>query len=189
MTPSPPSLHVQEVLDFLTSHGFARAASALRDDVIAMGVDGSGPPPPPPVRIRPRSSADASSSSEEDFVSMGSSPSELFNPYIVWSPARPKSEDSSARLSDFETAREYNNPNIFGDSCWYDDQYGGYLNNPFFEPATNSSSFHSEDKFVMSIEAEENFRQESTNPAVTDKPEIYRSVIAAMERLWRGIKY
>lgn len=98
---------------------------------------------------------------------------ELFNLYGVWSPSKPKSEDSSARLSDFETAREYNNPNIFGDSCWYDDQSGGYLKKSFFEPATNSDGFHSEDKFVMSLETEEKFRQESTDLGVSDKPEIY----------------
>ena len=98
---------------------------------------------------------------------------DLLNPYGVWSPARPKSEDSSASHSEFETAREYNNPNIFGDSCWYDDQYGSYLRDPFFAPTTNSSSFHSEDKFVMSIDAEEKFRQECKNLSAADKPEIY----------------
>ncbi|KAJ6812454.1 putative serine/threonine-protein kinase PKH2 isoform X1 [Iris pallida] len=168
---TPPE--VQDVLDFLTAHGFSSAASALLDDVTSRVVSA---PPPPPVRI-PRSRAEeeeveagadsTSSSSSGDFVSMVSSPSDLLNPYGFWSPTRPKSNDSSERHSEFGTARDYNDFNIFGDSTWYSDQFvsEGYLKDPFFVPAT--SSFLSEDKYVMSMEAKEHFKEQQS-----DKPEM-----------------
>lgn len=76
------------------------------------------------------------------------------NPYGIWS------SGSSACNSEFGTARECNEPTLFGDA-WYGDQLGGYFNDPYLLPAN-----HSEDKFVMSIEAEERFLNQESNSFV-----------------------
>lgn len=73
------------------------------------------------------------------------------NPYGIWS------SGSSARNSEFGTARECNEPTLFGDG-WYGDQLGGYFNDPYLLPANQS-----EDKFVMSIETEESFLNQEGN--------------------------
>ncbi|PKA49906.1 Serine/threonine-protein kinase AFC3 [Apostasia shenzhenica] len=170
-----------DVLDFLTRHGFSGAASALRDDAVSRGLDlsssaaGDGDdgslPPLPPVRTTPSSRCggggteepcSSSSSSASDFVSIGSSPSELRNPYGICSPALPGSSDSSGRHSEFATARGYHEHNLFADTGWYGDEYAGYFNDADLLPA-NSSGWQSEDKFVMSIEAEESFMKQETN--------------------------
>ncbi|XP_058110224.1 uncharacterized protein LOC131253293 isoform X2 [Magnolia sinica] len=131
------------------------------------------PTPPPPVRImvgrRPfqlrETSADAdndsssSSDSSSAFVSMGSSsPSDLVNPFGLWSAtAQIKCEDeSSDRLSEFGTAREYNDLEVLNDSFWCNDREGGFHNQPCFG-STDDSGCLSEDKFVMTIGAEDQF--------------------------------
>ncbi|KAG0465054.1 hypothetical protein HPP92_019218 [Vanilla planifolia] len=181
---------VRDVLDFLTRHGFSTAVSALRDDAGSRGIDlASGDavddddsfPPLPPLRTTPGSrgvegdaellGSSSSYSSSGDFVSMGTSPSELRNPYGVWSPARPGSSVSSTRHSEFGTAREYNDPS-FGESNWYGDQNEGYYSEPYLLPA-NSCGCQSEDKFVMSVVAEERFlNQEGNGFDYVGKPEI-----------------
>ncbi|WOL04815.1 Calcium-dependent protein kinase 13 [Canna indica] len=152
----------EDVIAFLTARGFSAAAAALRDDLLSRGAPGELDldldvgSALPPLRLLPSSHGgggdgappSATSSSSDAFLSLGSSTSELLNPYGVWSPARARSDDESTdRHSEFGTARDYNN-------YWYDDQYGGYRNDPL---RSNSGGLHSEDKFIMSAEGEEQF--------------------------------
>ncbi|XP_039132100.1 homeodomain-interacting protein kinase 2-like [Dioscorea cayenensis subsp. rotundata] len=161
------SPRLREVLDFLNARGFSLAAAALKDDVIALGTD-LDVSRPPPVRITPENRAASSTSSSGDaFVSMGSSPSEFLNPCALWSPVRAGSEDSSGRYSEFQTARDYHSVNPFSDTHWYDDPFEYHLIDSQFL-TTNSAGWHGEDKFVMSIEAEEKFRKEN-DVSVHDK--------------------
>ncbi|CAL9051562.1 unnamed protein product [Musa banksii] len=163
---------VEDVIAFLTARGFSAAASALRDDLLSrcapdgatdLDLDvGSGLPP---LRLSPQSRGSggagegappsATSSSSDAFVSLASSPSELLNPYGVWSPARARSDDESTdQHSEFGTAREYNN-------YWYDDQYGGCHNDPFLVMSDPGRS-HSQDKFILSTEGKEQFKKRAT---------------------------
>ncbi|KAG9453410.1 hypothetical protein H6P81_006314 [Aristolochia fimbriata] len=143
---------VSTVFEFLRRNGFVEAESALRDEIaggkedsLSAAVFDELPMPPPPVRIAVDSgtlenfNCDSNSTSSDDFVSLGSSTdSELINPYGIWISSQAVSEDSSSdRLSEFGTAREYN------DSFWYNEKDGFF---PF------SSSV---DKHVMAVDAEE----------------------------------
>lgn len=172
---------MDSVLEYLRQNGFVEAESALRDDIVERASD-SGltptslrpvgsprlPTPPPPVRIvlgapsqhhlpvAPDSGSSSDSSS--DFVSMGSSPSELVNPFGLWSASDgiKSGDDASDRLSEFGTAREYNDFDIMNDMYWYGERDVGFRRQPFGE-VTDVSSCPSEDKFVTSVEAEEQF--------------------------------
>ncbi|XP_020599894.1 uncharacterized protein LOC110039236 [Phalaenopsis equestris] len=152
-----PQVHA--VLNFLTRNGFSNVASLLRDDAISRGLhltsNEDSIPPLPPLRTTPvvvGAPRSTSSSSSGDFVSIGASPSELRNPYGIWS------SGSSARNSEFWTARECNEPSLFGDAGWYGDELGGYFNDPYLFPANQS-----DDKFVMSIAGEESFLKQEGN--------------------------
>lgn len=89
---------VEAVLDFLRKNGFSEAESALKEDMIEKGELGAFDfekfffpmvPPPPPVRIpsnlrRPEiqggageSSRSSSNSEDDEFVSLGSSTSNV----------------------------------------------------------------------------------------------------------------
>ncbi|KAI5007195.1 hypothetical protein ZWY2020_047143 [Hordeum vulgare] len=129
---------LDEVMAFLTEHGFASTASALRDDVLGRAADGepgpaaaldpqlpplrmsasgAGAPLPPPAS--PGSSSGSASSSA--FVSMRSSPSGLLNPYGVWSSRHSLSDASSSEM-EFGTARQYDTTDLFFQEGWlYDD--------------------------------------------------------------------
>ncbi|XP_042388847.1 probable serine/threonine-protein kinase clkA isoform X1 [Zingiber officinale] len=156
---------VEEVIDFLFARGFSAAADALRDDVLsrcptsqAAELDLDVGIALPPLKLSTPSlgggdtaRASADSSPSDTFVSLGSSPFELLNPYGVWSPARSRSdEESTDRQSDFGTARAYNN-------YWYDDQIGEYCDMFFIQ--TDSGQLHSEDKFIMSAEEKDQFEK------------------------------
>ncbi|XP_068669410.1 uncharacterized protein [Aristolochia californica] len=140
---------VSTVFEFLHRNGFVEAEWILRDEISgycdSAAVCDELPTPPPPVRIAVGSgilesfNCDSNSSSSDDFVSLDSSTdSELINPYGVWIASQAVSEDSSSdSLSEFGTAREYN------DSFWYSEKDG------FF------SSSCSVDKHVMAEDADE----------------------------------
>ncbi|XP_038980893.1 MAP kinase-interacting serine/threonine-protein kinase mnk-1-like isoform X2 [Phoenix dactylifera] len=162
---------VQDIMEFLTAHGFASAAAALRDDInsrsAAGDADSVGLDLLRPLRINPCSgdgdgggglpvSSASSSRSTDAFVSPGSSPSgELLNPYGIWSPAGAKSSDSSLER-EFGTAREYDESNLFDVPFWDDDRYEGYLNDPYIVKMSPSpGGCQTEDKFIMSMDAEE----------------------------------
>ncbi|CAM0882976.1 unnamed protein product [Alopecurus aequalis] len=152
---------LDEVMAFLTEHGFASTASALRDDVLgrsAGGESGSSAaldPRLPPLRLpasasgvfagapepaSPGSSSGSASSSA--FVSMRSSPSGLLNPYGVWSPPHSLSNSSSSEM-EFGTARQYDTSDLFFQEGWlYDDHV-------FHTKLNDDSRDKEEDKFVL----------------------------------------
>ncbi|KAG8078390.1 hypothetical protein GUJ93_ZPchr0007g4378 [Zizania palustris] len=156
---------LDEVMAFLTDHGFASAASALRDDVLARtsaGDDDSDAaldPRLPPLRLpastsggsgapapaSPGSGSDSASSSA--FVSMGSSPSGMLNPYGLWSPRHSQSDASSSEM-EFGTARQYDATDLFFQEGWlYDDHL--FPSKP--ELHGDDGEDKEEDKFVLGV--------------------------------------
>ncbi|XP_015688254.1 uncharacterized protein LOC102718785 isoform X2 [Oryza brachyantha] len=156
---------LDEVMAFLTDHGFESTASALRDDVLARASaagdadsDAALDPQLPPLRLpastsagggaaaepaSPGSSNDSASSSA--FVSMRSSPSGMLNPYGLWSP--PHSDASSSEM-EFGTARQYDATDFFFQEGWlYDDHL--FHSKP--ELDNNNGEDKEEDKFVLGV--------------------------------------
>ncbi|KAL5995590.1 hypothetical protein ACLOJK_025654 [Asimina triloba] len=134
------------------------------------------PTPPPPVRVvvgrgrqwRHGASEDdgdecSSTSDSSAFVSMVSSPSDLVNPFGRWSATHQNGseDDSSDSLSQFGTAREYNDAEMLNDSLWANDRRGVQLRQPCFEAADDSGCL-SEDKYVMTVDAEEKYMRDMT---------------------------
>ncbi|KAK8453983.1 hypothetical protein SEVIR_5G375300v4 [Setaria viridis] len=133
---------LDQVMAFLTDHGFAGAASALRDDVLARTAAGDDAPDAaldprlPPLRMPGSASASgggagtpapaspgssSGSASSSAFVSMRSTPSGLLNPYGLWSPRNSQSDASSSEM-EFGTARQYDTTDLFFQEGWlYDD--------------------------------------------------------------------
>ncbi|KAG2601695.1 hypothetical protein PVAP13_5KG605800 [Panicum virgatum] len=141
---------LDQVMAFLTDHGFAGAASALRDDVLDRTAAGEGArdaaldPQLPPLRMPGSASASggggggacaggastpapaspsssSGSASSSAFVSMRSTPSGLLNPYGLWSPRHSQSDASSSEM-EFGTARQYDSTDLFFQEGWlYDD--------------------------------------------------------------------
>ncbi|KAK9282897.1 hypothetical protein L1049_011122 [Liquidambar formosana] len=169
---------VEAVLEFLRKNGFSEAESALREDMVEKSTTEVGDgfdfetfffpmvPPPPPVRIpstRRKSEGlidggDCSRSSSEEFVSLDSSTtdvcsSEFTNPYGIHSTNRGNSVASSDRLSEFGTARDYNDFDMQNDLYWYDEKDEGHYMTPCFR-GSDSFGCPSEDKFVMTLETE-----------------------------------
>ncbi|KAG6670260.1 dual specificity tyrosine-phosphorylation-regulated kinase 2 [Carya illinoinensis] len=169
---------VEAVLEFLRNNGFSEAESALKEDMIEKGELGSFDfekfffpmvPPPPPVRIPStfrgsgipddgESSRSNSRSGDDEFVSLGSSTSdvcssEFVNPYGVQSTSHDTSEASSENLSQFGTARDYHDFDMQNDLFWYDEKD----DSDFMTPSFDGPDFFgcpSEDKFVMMSENE-----------------------------------
>ncbi|KDP44759.1 hypothetical protein JCGZ_01259 [Jatropha curcas] len=168
-----PISNVEAVLDFLRNNGLKEAESALKQDIIEKNELGSFDFEKflfilPPVRIpatlrRPevdgvdegwRSSC--RSGSDEEFVSLGSSTSDLCsseftNPYGLRSVSQANSETSSDRLSQFGTARDYPDFDLQNDLYWYDEKDEGSFMIPSFN-GPDYSGGPSEDKFVMTSE-------------------------------------
>ncbi|WVZ68296.1 hypothetical protein U9M48_017255 [Paspalum notatum var. saurae] len=151
---------LDQVMAFLTDHGFAGAASALRDDVLARTAGDAGrgaalDPQLPPLRMpasagggaatpapaSPGSSSGSASSSA--FVSMRSASSGMLNPYGLWSPRHSQSDASSSEM-EFGTARQYDTTDLFFQEDWlYDDHlFPSKLDD-------ESSEGKEEDKFVL----------------------------------------
>uniref|UniRef100_A0ACD5VLZ8 Uncharacterized protein n=1 Tax=Avena sativa TaxID=4498 RepID=A0ACD5VLZ8_AVESA len=152
---------LDEVMAFLTEHGFASTASALRDDVLGRTSDGESDssaaldPRLPPLRMlasasgvgagapapaSPGSSSESASSSA--FVSMRSTPSGMLNPYGVWSPPHSLSDASSSEM-EFGTARQYDTSDLFFQEGWlYDDHL-------FHTKLDDAGRDKEEDKFVL----------------------------------------
>ncbi|KAK4579529.1 hypothetical protein RGQ29_029268 [Quercus rubra] len=168
---------VEAVLEFLRKNGFSEAESALRQDMIEKGHLGAFDfekfffpmvPPPPPVRIpssvrrteiqgaAAESSRSSSKSEDDEFVSLGSSTSdvcssEFINPYGVRSTSQDASEVSSENLSQFGTARDYPDFDLQNDLFWYDEKDNGDFMTPSYE-GPDFFGCPSEDKFVMTSE-------------------------------------
>ncbi|KAJ7959644.1 Kinase family protein [Quillaja saponaria] len=164
---------VQAVLEFLRKNGFSEAESALKEDMVEKVDLGSLDyekflfpmvPPPPPVRIPSRfrrlealggddNSKSSSRSSEDEFVSLGSSTSdvcssEFTNPYGIHSTSQDESNASSDGLSQFGTARDYHEFDMQNDLYWYHDKDDGYFMTPTFQ-APDLFCCQTEDKFIM----------------------------------------
>ncbi|KAF2319117.1 hypothetical protein GH714_013434 [Hevea brasiliensis] len=99
------------------------------------------------------SRSSSGSGSDEEFVSLGSSTSnlcssEFTNPYGLCSGSQDNSETSSDRLSQFGTARDYPGLDLQNDLYWYDERDEGYFMTPSFN-GPDCIGGPSEDKFVM----------------------------------------
>ncbi|KAK9742347.1 hypothetical protein RND81_03G165800 [Saponaria officinalis] len=121
-------------------------------------------PLPPPVKIPEKSrrtrqigigsgsgsGSGPDESGDDEFKSMKSSTSDFTNPYGQRSTRRACSDTSSDRLSQFGTAREYQEFDMQTD-LWYDDKEDG----PYMTPSLGGSDpfgCPTEDKFVMTSE-------------------------------------
>ncbi|KAJ8769417.1 hypothetical protein K2173_002907 [Erythroxylum novogranatense] len=166
---------LEAVLEFLRKNGLKESESALKEDMIEKTQLGSFnfekflfelPPVRIPASLRLRdfdvgiggegSRGDSESGSENEFVSLGSSTSdvcssEFINPYGLRSASQANSESSSERLSQFGTARDYPDFDMQNDLFWCDEKDDNCFMTPSFQGAGYYCS-PSEDKFVMSSE-------------------------------------
>ncbi|KAL8050215.1 hypothetical protein ABFX02_06G068300 [Erythranthe guttata] len=132
----------EAVLEFLRTNGLSECESALMEDIIdksrivSSDFDNSffptvpplripaTRPPPPPQEFSFHGGESSIGSSDDEFVSLGSStselsPSDFINPY-GFRVARTASQASSDRLSDqFGTARDYPDFDMQNDLFWY----------------------------------------------------------------------
>ncbi|KAK6122049.1 hypothetical protein DH2020_044208 [Rehmannia glutinosa] len=169
----------EAVLEFLRKNGLSECESALMEDIMEKSQLGSSEfekfffpmaPPPPPLRIPSASrlplppevsgGGDSSkSSSDDEFVSLGSSTTELCsseftNPYGIRT-SRPTSQASSdTRLSQFGTARDYPDFDMQNDLFWYKEKDEDFAMPPLF----GDGDFYgdsSEDKHVTTVQTGE----------------------------------
>ncbi|GLT89188.1 hypothetical protein SLE2022_071830 [Rubroshorea leprosula] len=163
------SSDLEAVLEFLRRNGLREAEMALKEDMVERGQMGAFDfesfliPMPPPVRIPAAlrrlekekkgkliGGSYSDGDDDEEFVSLGSSAtasgdcsSEFVNPYGLHSASQDNSDTSSDRLSQFGTAREY----IQNDLYWYEEKD----EDDFMTPSFDGPDFFgcpSEDKFV-----------------------------------------
>nr|XP_043633999.1 serine/threonine-protein kinase ppk15-like [Erigeron canadensis] len=157
------SSDIESVLNFLRKNHLSISESALIDDLFEKSQLGHLLPLPPlkiPAGSRPPplQTSDGNSSDDQDFVSLGSSTtdlcsSEFTNPYGIQTLKGASSHASSDRLSQFGTARDYHEFDMQNDSTWYrekDEDYCMPSSFDHFDPFTGPS----EDKFVMTLEKE-----------------------------------
>ncbi|XP_015583386.1 probable serine/threonine-protein kinase dyrk1 isoform X1 [Ricinus communis] len=166
---------IEAVMDFLRKNGLKEAELALKQDMIEKNELGSFdfekflfvlPPVKIPASFRPSeviagggdegSKSNSGSVSDDEFVSLGSSTSDLCsseftNPYGLRSASQANSETSSDRLSQFGTARDYPDFDLQNDFYWYDEKDEGNFMTPSFN-ALDYLGGPSEDKFVMTSE-------------------------------------
>ncbi|XP_021769192.1 serine/threonine-protein kinase ppk5-like [Chenopodium quinoa] len=169
-------MEVQALLEFFRKNNFPEAEFALKQDLTEKKeLYGSydfekflfpmNPPLPPvklPVNSRRRavigpisgSGSGHDSSGDDEFKSLGSSTSvsavcssDFTNPYGQRSTTQADSDASSDRMSQFGTAREYNDFDMQTD-LWYDDKDDGPYMTPSFG-GLDPFGCPSEDKFVM----------------------------------------
>ncbi|BFG22846.1 hypothetical protein CerSpe_091200 [Prunus speciosa] len=193
------SADVDAVLQFLRKNGLSDAESALKEDMIEKGDLGCLDyekflfpmvPPPPPVRIPasflrsevPGGGECSRSSSQEDdeFVSMGSSTSnmcsssEFTNPYGIRSTSPSGSKASSDRFSQFGTARDYHDFDMQNDLFWHDEKDDGDFMTPCFE-GPDFFACPSEDKYIMTSDTD---KQNENLPGLNFKSEAFQSDIS-----------
>lgn len=167
-------MEVQALLEFFRNNNFPEAELALQQDLTERkDLFGSYDfekflfpmnPPLPPVKLpanslrRPNGSTSGSgsgpdSSGDDEFKSLGSSTSvsavcssDFTNPYARRSTTQADSDASSDRMSQFGTAREYQDFDMQTD-LWYDDKDDGPYMTPSFD-GLDPFGCPSEDKFV-----------------------------------------
>ncbi|XP_057788874.1 uncharacterized protein LOC131005803 isoform X2 [Salvia miltiorrhiza] len=157
-------LELEAVLEFLRENGLSESASALMEDVMEKSRVGASElekfifpmaPPPPPLRIPPpRRPEEGGESSGDEFVSLGSSTTELCsseftNPYAVRT-SRAASQTSSDGLTQFGTARDYPDFDMQNDLFWYKEK-----DEDFGMPQPQAGGDLSEDKFVTAVQTGE----------------------------------
>ncbi|KMT18197.1 hypothetical protein BVRB_2g023690 [Beta vulgaris subsp. vulgaris] len=168
-------MEFQAVLDFFRNNNFSEAEFALKQDLTERKqLFGSNDfekflfpmnPSLAPVKLPAQSHRWANgpvlgsgsgpdSSGDDEFKSLGSSTSvsavcssDFTNPYGHRSTTQADSDTSSDRLSQFGTAREYNDFDMQTD-LWYDDKDDGPYMTPSFG-GVDPFGCPSEDKFVM----------------------------------------
>ncbi|KAH6777796.1 Protein kinase superfamily protein [Perilla frutescens var. frutescens] len=164
----------EAVLEFLRENGLSESESALMEDLMDKSQLGSSElekfffpmaPPPPPLRIPsarrlppPEEYSGGGESSGDEFVSLGSSTTELCsseftNPYGVRT-SRPASHASSDGLTQFGTARDYPDFDMQNDLFWYKEKDEDFA----MPPLLAGSDFYgdlSEDKFVTAVQTGE----------------------------------
>ncbi|XP_076942259.1 uncharacterized protein LOC143612075 [Bidens hawaiensis] len=159
---------IESVLEFLRSNNLSVSESALIDDLFEKSqLDANDihnllfPIPLSPLKIKPKeqvqdlviTSSDASS--DQEFVSLASSTTaaDFKNPYATRTLRGASSYASSDRLSQFGTARDYQEFDMQNDLNWYrekDEDYAMPSSFDNFDPFSGQS----EDKFVMTNEKE-----------------------------------
>ncbi|XP_059627970.1 uncharacterized protein LOC132270783 [Cornus florida] len=167
---------VEAVLEFLRKNGLSDSESALMEDIYDKSelrafdyekfLFPAAFPPPPPLkipatrhRLEPTDGvADSSSDCSEEFVSLGSSTTELCsseftNPYGIRAATRVNSQASSERLSEFGTARDYHEFDMYNDLNWYSEKDEDYITPSHFG-GPGSCGCPSEDKFIMTLGTE-----------------------------------
>ncbi|XP_073042314.1 uncharacterized protein [Primulina eburnea] len=166
----------ESVLEFLRKNGLSVSESALMEDVRDKSHLGSSDfekflfpmePPPRPLRI-PSSrlllfggdggGRSSKGSSDDEFVSLGSSTTELCsseftNPYGIRT-TRPTSQASSDRLSQFGTARDYPDFDMQNDLFWYKEKDEDFDMPPLFGDGDFEGD-PSEDKYIMTVQTGE----------------------------------
>ncbi|KAL2555665.1 Protein kinase superfamily protein [Forsythia ovata] len=172
-----PGVEFETVLEFLRKNGLSESESALMEDIMEKSQLGASDfekflfpmvPAPPPLKLpatrrRPLSvvSVDdggSPGSSDEEFVSLGSSATELCssdftNPYGIRTTTRPTSQASSDRLSQFGTARDYPDFDMQNDLFWYKENDEDYAMPPLFV-GRDSDGDPSEDKYITTVQIE-----------------------------------
>ncbi|KAK6156135.1 hypothetical protein DH2020_010383 [Rehmannia glutinosa] len=159
----------EAVLDFLRKNGLSECESALMEDILEKKSQmGSSDfenflfpmvPTPPPLRIpATRRPPPPQGSSDDEFVSLGSSTTQLCssdftNPYGIRT-TRPTSQASSDGLSQFGTARDYPDFDMQNDLFWYEEKDEEYDVPPLFDDRDFNGD-PSEDKFIMTVQAGE----------------------------------
>ncbi|KAG5557985.1 hypothetical protein RHGRI_008032 [Rhododendron griersonianum] len=145
---------VEAVLEFLRKNGFSDSESALMEDLLEKSELRSAdferfffpmlPPPPPPLKIpsmRRRTEAEDVGAGGGDFT----------NPYGTRNMTGVSSQASSDRLSQFGTARDYEDFDMQNDIWWYNEKDEDYALPPHFG-RSDSFTCPSEDKFVTTLE-------------------------------------
>ncbi|KAL2926903.1 putative serine/threonine-protein kinase dyrk2 [Bienertia sinuspersici] len=177
-------MEVQAILEFFRKNNFPEAEFALKQDLNEKKeIFGSFDfekflfpmnPPLPRVKLPAQScgrvngtnsgsGSGPDSSGDDEFKSLGSSTSvsaacssDFTNPYARRSTTQADSDSSSDRLSQFGTAREYNDFDMQTD-LWYDDKDDGpYMTPSFSGLDLDPFGCPSEDKFVMTSGVENN---------------------------------
>ncbi|XP_041992596.1 dual specificity tyrosine-phosphorylation-regulated kinase 4-like isoform X2 [Salvia splendens] len=159
-------VELEAVLRFLRENGLSESASALMEDVTEKSRAGASElekfvfpmaPPPPMLRIR-RPEESSGGSSDDEFVSLGSSTTELCsseftNPYGVRT-SRAASQTSSDGLTQFGTARDYPDFDMQNDLFWYKEK-----DEDFAMPTPHAGADFcgdlTEDKFVTAVQTGE----------------------------------
>lgn len=156
------------MLDFMRENGLSGSESALIEDVLDSKLAPVEPfefeafvfpmDPPPPVNVhRTAVEVGGGDDSSDEFVSLGSSTSDLCsseftNPYGVRTTTEVSLRSSSESLSQFGTARDYLDFDMQNDLYWYHEKDEDFTM-PIQFDGSDLFVGPSEDKFIMTTES------------------------------------